>query len=167
MNPFGILSNENESYFSFVEVNCVLRHYIKEGAVTVLPWNLNMVSQREIRTEGLFAALNDCLYRNMNDFKYLMLIDFDEFIIPHTNDTLPEMLKYLEQQKVVLAGRRVSSKKTSSYSFQNAFFYLQFPGTGILLSLWFLMFRNERSFETIVFFYQETLNFIFTKPRLN
>jgi len=96
--------------------------------VSVLPWDLNLVSQREIRTEGLFAALNDCLYRNMNDFKYLMLIDFDEFIVPHMNDTLPEMLQFLEQQKVVLAGKKVSSKKTSSYSFQNAFFYVQFPG---------------------------------------
>ena len=62
------------------EVNCVLEHYIKEGSVVVLPWKLNIDSQTEIRTEGLFAALNDCLYRNMNDFRYLMLIDFDEFI---------------------------------------------------------------------------------------
>ena len=62
------------------EVNCLLEHYIKEGSVVVLPWKLNIDSQTEIRTEGLFAALNDCLYRNMNDFRYLMLIDFDEFI---------------------------------------------------------------------------------------
>lgn len=109
------------------EVSCVLRHYIAEGGVTVLPWKLNMISQKEIRTEGLFAALNDCLYRNMNDFRYLMLIDFDEFIVPHMNDTLPEMLQFLEQQKIVAGGRRISPKKTSSYSFQNAFFYLQFP----------------------------------------
>ena len=33
------------------------------GLVTVLPWRLDMTSQKEIRTEGLFAALNDCLYR--------------------------------------------------------------------------------------------------------
>ncbi len=45
-----------------------------QGSVVVLPWKLNIDSQTEIRTEGLFAALNDCLYRNMNDFRYLMLI---------------------------------------------------------------------------------------------
>jgi hypothetical protein len=33
--------------------------------VEILPWNLKMKSQTEIRTEGLFASLNDCLYRNM------------------------------------------------------------------------------------------------------
>lgn len=33
--------------------------------VKMLPWNLKMRSQKEIRTEGLFASLNDCLYRSM------------------------------------------------------------------------------------------------------
>lgn len=33
--------------------------------VSLLPWDLRMRSQKEIRTEGLFAALNDCLYRSM------------------------------------------------------------------------------------------------------
>lgn len=33
--------------------------------VSMLPWDLRMRSQKEIRTEGLFAALNDCLYRSM------------------------------------------------------------------------------------------------------
>jgi hypothetical protein len=45
------------------------------------------------RTEGLFAALNDCLYRNMNTFKYLMLIDFDEFIIPHQAEPNPTFVR--------------------------------------------------------------------------
>ena len=103
--------------------------------MTVLPWKLNIDSQTQIRTEGLFAALNDCLYRNMNDFRYLMLIDFDEFIVPHTNETIPEMLKHVDDQKIVVTGNigrygvkvPPQPKVTSSYSFQNAFFYLQFP----------------------------------------
>lgn len=33
--------------------------------VDLLQWNLKMQSQKEIRTEGLFASLNDCLYRSM------------------------------------------------------------------------------------------------------
>lgn len=63
---------------------CVLQHYQRHGGRTVnattvdgtqvsyvrptvelLPWELRMRSQKEIRTEGLFAALNDCLYRSM------------------------------------------------------------------------------------------------------
>lgn len=54
-----------------------------------------MRSQKEIRTEGLFAALNDCLYRTMYRYKYLALVDLDEFIVPRHNDTLIELLRYL------------------------------------------------------------------------
>ena len=87
------------------KVNCALEYYkTEEKSVVVLPWRLNIDSQTEIRTEGLFAALNDCLYRNMNDFRYLMLIDFDEFIVPHTNDTLPQMLAHVDAQKIIVTG---------------------------------------------------------------
>ena len=111
------------------EVGCVLDYYMnQENEVSVMSWDLKVDSQTEIRTEGLFAALNDCLYRNMNEFHYLMLIDFDEFVIPHMNDTLPDMLEYLNSNKVTMKnGRKLAHPKvTSSYSFQNSFFYLQF-----------------------------------------
>ena len=115
------------------EVSCVLNYYMKQetDSVSVMSWDLKVDSQTEIRTEGLFAALNDCLYRNMNDFHYLMLIDFDEFIIPHMNESIPDMLEYLNSNKVLMKnGRKLFHPKlTSSYSFQNAFFYLQFGKT--------------------------------------
>lgn len=38
---------------------------ISVATISMLPWDLRMRSQKEIRTEGLFAALNDCLYRSM------------------------------------------------------------------------------------------------------
>jgi hypothetical protein len=75
-----------------------------------------------------------------------MLIDFDEYVIPGHNRTIPEMLAYVDQQKASGAipvsgggsgpksvarvphrGAESSRPRTvSSYSFQNAFFYLQF-----------------------------------------
>lgn len=109
------------------EVDCLLQQYIREGVVEVLQWKLDMDSQKEIRTEGLFAALNDCLYRNMNSFKYLMLIDFDEFIVPHEKKTLIDMIKHINSQPLIQAGKTVNPLLTSSYSFQNSFFYLQWP----------------------------------------
>lgn len=48
----------------------------------MLPWQLDLISQKEIRTEGLFAALNDCLYRSMYRFQYAAMVDFDEVIVP-------------------------------------------------------------------------------------
>uniref|UniRef100_A0A6P7FPK6 Glycosyltransferase family 92 protein n=2 Tax=Diabrotica virgifera virgifera TaxID=50390 RepID=A0A6P7FPK6_DIAVI len=75
------------------QVDCVLRDYIDRGLVTVLPWNLDMISQKDIRTEGLFAALNDCLYRFMYKYTHLLLIDLDEYILPKNNDTLGQMIE--------------------------------------------------------------------------
>ena len=77
------------------QVSCVLKNYIENNIVTLLPWKLELKSQEEIRTEGLFAALNDCLYRYMYRFKYVLMIDLDEFIIPNYNETLPDLIKFL------------------------------------------------------------------------
>lgn len=66
--------------------------------VSILPWNLRMRSQKEIRTEGLFAALNDCLYRTMFRYKYLALVDLDEFIVPRYSDTLNELIGWVYQE---------------------------------------------------------------------
>ncbi|XP_058449537.1 uncharacterized protein LOC131429440 [Malaya genurostris] len=92
--------------------------------VNILPWNLRMRSQKEIRTEGLFASLNDCLYRSMYRYSHVALIDLDEFIIPHHNDTLIDLINWLS--------KRINSRNTGAYSFQNAFFYLQFADDNLV-----------------------------------
>lgn len=77
------------------EADCALKYYENKGLVTILPWHrLDMISQREIRTEGLFAALNDCLYRSMYKYEYVALVDLDEFIIPRHNDTIVDLIRY-------------------------------------------------------------------------
>ncbi|KAK3928508.1 Beta-1,4-galactosyltransferase galt-1 [Frankliniella fusca] len=101
------------------QVSCILQDYAARGRVTLLPWHLNMASQREIRTEGLFAALNDCMYRNMNRHALVAQIDLDEYIVPRHNLTLPDLLQWL--------GKRLNIRTAGSFSFQNAFFYLQWP----------------------------------------
>ncbi|XP_037033844.1 uncharacterized protein LOC119072674 [Bradysia coprophila] len=126
------------SHFTFYnhtlgpDAACVLRHYIDEGlanidtldgtgqrpTVSMLQWDLKMQSQKEIRTEGLFAAFNDCLYRSMYRFQYVVFVDVDEFIVPRRNDTLKDLLKWLSLKP--------SNINAGAYSFQNAFFYLQF-----------------------------------------
>lgn len=93
--------------------------YVPTMTITVQPWSLNMESQKEIRTEGLFAALNDCLYRGMYSYSHMLFIDLDEFIIPHKNRTLTELVRWFSQP--------IYRQNSGAYSFQNAFFYLQFP----------------------------------------
>jgi hypothetical protein len=100
------------------EANCALHKYIAEGLVTMQSWTLDMESQKEIRTEGLFAALNDCLYRTANRYKYTLMIDIDELIIPYRHTSLSSMLQTMS---------RAHGDRTGAYSFRNAFFYSQWP----------------------------------------
>lgn len=102
------------------KVDCLLNRFVKEtNLVTVLGWqNLDMKTQDEIRTEGIFASLNDCLYRTMYKFKYVLMIDLDEFIVPHLDDNLKVLLDRLTNYSV-------SKDRVGAFSFQNGFFYLQ------------------------------------------
>ncbi|KAK7573404.1 hypothetical protein V9T40_010595 [Parthenolecanium corni] len=99
------------------EATCILNEYIGEGIVSIHPWNFPLKSQLEIRTENIFAALNDCLYRYMHSYSYILFADLDEFVIPQMNSTIPEMLRLLN--------KRFDTSRISAYLFQNAFFYLQ------------------------------------------
>ncbi|XP_073473422.1 beta-1,4-galactosyltransferase galt-1-like [Aquarana catesbeiana] len=76
------------------DVDKVLRHYIDEGILEVVPWPIDRHLQTttewhyydglnaEIGYFGQTAALNDCLYRNMYKSKFLLLNDIDEIILP-------------------------------------------------------------------------------------
>lgn len=71
----SILGVEHFTFYNHTigsHATCILNHYMRQESenkskitINILPWDLRMRSQKEIRTEGLFAALNDCLYRNM------------------------------------------------------------------------------------------------------
>ncbi|KAI1303587.1 hypothetical protein HDE_02157 [Halotydeus destructor] len=104
------------------DVGCLLRKYIDQSLVTLLPWKLDIPSQKEIRTEGLFAALNDCLYRTMYKFDYVLLVDLDEYVIPHEPS-----LGDLRHLVARVASLNNNDAKSGAYSFQNAFYYLQWP----------------------------------------
>ena len=102
-------------------VGCLLNQIYtrgKESLVEVVKWNLPLESQKEIRTEGLFASLNDCLYRTMYKFDFVLMIDFDELIIPHADSSLQSMISVILQKSK-------SASRAGAFSFQNSFFYLQ------------------------------------------
>ena len=56
------------------DVDTILRHYMERSRVTVIDWDLPLVSQRQVRTEGQFSALNDCNYRAMYKFNLLAMV---------------------------------------------------------------------------------------------
>jgi len=95
-------------------VSRVLRHYADEKLVSLLPWNLPLRSQRHIRTEGLFAALNDCSYRSMHRFQYAALVDLDEFLIPRKHYNLTRLMAQIDPPPRTLPPRyRIKADKKS------------------------------------------------------
>jgi Glycosyltransferase family 92 len=99
-------------------VSCVMKEYAEQGLVTLIDWTGGPYkSVDEIRSENMFAALNDCLYRGMYKHKYLILFDLDEYLIPKKHNDLIDLTKDEEKKEANLA----------TLLFQNAFFYLQWP----------------------------------------
>lgn len=92
------------------DVQEVLTFYQNLGVVTVLPWALPVASQKQIRTEGIFAALNDCNLRSVGRYSLAAMVDVDEFLVPRKHSSLPEVVQSLGE--------------FDAYIFQNVFFYL-------------------------------------------
>lgn len=94
----------------------VLDYYTKRGVVEIFQWNLpisvpNVRGDKipsEIHYFGQVVALNDCLYRNKKFSKFVVNVDLDEFIIPHSD-------------KIQTWHDLVSNNKTA-YLFRNTFF---------------------------------------------
>ena len=143
-------------------VNCVFKYYKEsENLVSIKSWNLlqnlelvthqdasnlnltslykDKISKSVIQNRGVLAALNDCLYQHMYEYKYLFSMDLDEFIIPHMHDTIPEMLKHMrsnddknmDDDEHFKRGKNNILKlsnpnSATSYIFQNAMFYQQY-----------------------------------------
>ena len=63
----------------------------------------------------VIAALNDCMYRNMYRYNHLMVIDFDEAIIPTKSYSLPDMLS--------IVGKTWKTRPPS-YLFRNTYYFL-------------------------------------------
>ncbi|XP_072263092.1 uncharacterized protein [Pyxicephalus adspersus] len=92
------------------DVDKVLRHYIHEGTVDVVPWPIDRYLQTsnkwrfvkgltsQIGYFGQTAALNDCIYRNMFKSKFVLLNDIDEIILPVKDWDWPSLMKNLQNK---------------------------------------------------------------------
>ncbi|XP_065086554.1 uncharacterized protein LOC135708391 [Ochlerotatus camptorhynchus] len=100
------------------EVDRVMSYYREQNVAKVLQWNLNGYEfEQELRYEGIFAALNDCLYRAtmVDDFQYTALVDFDEIVLPleRTNGS-ETLVQFLDRRGRI---------GTHSFNFEAVFFY--------------------------------------------
>lgn len=107
------------NYSSGPNVSRVLDYYSKRGLTEVVQWNIPVGVDTwprenktvEIHYFGQVVALNDCLYRNKHISEFIVNLDADEFIIPHSVNatTWAELLIELKEN-------------AQAYVFRNTFF---------------------------------------------
>ena len=73
------------------EVNDILEYYDKRGRLNYVPWNFpskkvmnNVMCQR--------ASLNDCLYKNMHLYDYVIVTDLDEVFVPRIHENWTQLM---------------------------------------------------------------------------
>ncbi|XP_040181118.1 beta-1,4-galactosyltransferase galt-1-like [Rana temporaria] len=92
------------------DVEKVLRHYVDEGTLEVVPWPIDRhlrTSKKWHYSEGLAAeigyfgqtaTLNDCLYRNMYKSRFVLLNDIDEILLPVKDWDWPSLMEDLQNK---------------------------------------------------------------------
>ena len=135
------------------DVESILNRYQELGIVSTLTWNLPLNSKKDIRTEAIFTAINDCNMRAVSLFEYLgqyefcgllrepelldnflftVVVDLDEYILPSKSINLTSFLDT----------KLASNKNAAYFLFQNVFHYLYWENsTRLLKQEW----KNNRS----------------------
>jgi hypothetical protein len=76
----------NATAFFAPEIWKVLNYYIDKGILNLYQQNPPIEytdrHQRNVAEIAMRTSLNDCLYRNMYRYKYIVIIDLDEIIVP-------------------------------------------------------------------------------------
>ena len=124
------------NFCKILTIITIIKSYCQQslGLVEVLPWQLDMTSQKEIRTEGLFAALNDCLYRlSSSSSPYLSLLRCHCCFSHHSDFWNWVYTKVLGKKKLTevtphLVIRPMSAKKTRPRPTKNDILICRYKG---------------------------------------
>ena len=81
-------------------VRKVLNYYLDKGLAQVLPWKLPpYITEDDVHYYGQLFAIEDCLFRRMNDFKFLAFNDLDEFIVPLQHESMISLLRSIHREE--------------------------------------------------------------------
>lgn len=75
--------------------------------------NMRVVNKRQHE----LIPYNDCFYENFNDFRFVVLLDVDEMIIPIKDRTWKEMIERVEKNL------SIEKQMYSAYSVRNVYFF--------------------------------------------
>lgn len=115
----------------------ILDQYVKDGFVELRKTNYIADGPQQHLLHGS-PVINDCIYRNMHKFNYIMVIDFDEFIMPRNETTIPQLIDRLKVDYSKMQFPPIN------YVFYNVYFFLDLPpDTFESPYLTFLRYRNR------------------------
>ncbi|XP_044015494.1 uncharacterized protein LOC122857404 [Aphidius gifuensis] len=108
------------------DIDKIFDYYKKKNLAIILEWKLPdiYIFERTLRVDGIYAALNDCLYRSANylDYKYVIGVDIDEYIVPRIHDNFLQMMEHLDNDDL-----------NGAWIFRNVFYYLMYDDDPITL----------------------------------
>ncbi|XP_064615369.1 beta-1,4-galactosyltransferase galt-1-like [Liolophura sinensis] len=129
------------------DVDQVLRYYQKKREITVIPWILpGNASEKILWYYGQILAIQDCLYRNMARFKYLVFNDLDEFIVPRNATTWSEMVEEIFKDSSQI---NLTSSNTAGFAFKSAFFSPKEPIDGTYKVRFLQYFYRTKTFSSL------------------
>ena len=95
--------------------------YVKEGKLTVMDIHPAVESWTPYGAGlGSPGSLNDCMLRNMYHHRYIIVLDFDEVIVPRKSKNYHDMLIEINKEHKITEDLPV-------YSFHNTLFLKDFP----------------------------------------
>ena len=105
------------------EIQKILQHYVSLQYIETVSWELPF-HWKSLWNYGQSLAINDCLYRHMNEFDFLAFLDIDEVLVPRTNDkTWKDFLMSMSQTS------QSDSSDYCGYTFRSTFFDPEFSRT--------------------------------------
>lgn len=122
------------------DVSKVLRYFSDRGTMVVHPLTLpgaspnapglrNVFLRSSLHTKRLHEVLpyNDCLYRNLYGYRYMVLLDVDEVIMPLTSKTWAGLLN-----QVGSLAQSMRASLPASYNVRNVYFFDDIDSKGRL-----------------------------------
>jgi hypothetical protein len=133
----------------------VFDFYERDGFVKVTKMAPPLtVNNDDVTRLAAIIAMNDCMYRNMESFKYLMVLFPDEIVVPKLHRSYHELLEAVDDS--VRFGFREPAK---SYTFRNAIFWTHLVSRNENLRMFRHIFRSAPN----TFLYQSRS---FVSPKL-
>ena len=114
----------------------VLRYFQDEGILKVhdIPPPKNGHTKDEVNVASAIS-INDCMWKNMYRYKYVLIIDFDEIIVPKFHSNYTDLLQWIDEEN--------DSVNHKAYTFRNTYFWVGCKATMKRISSYISMFTQR------------------------